>query len=102
MSAVVSRIGGNRNHERISSQPKPRTSVGDYAHHIVSPVRGSEIPSNRDALGTEIAVELYGCATPRLDDIVWVKRTMIEAAKRTNATIVESIFHKFNPIGISG
>lgn len=102
MKAVVSLIEGNRNNERSLCKPKPKTSLGDHAHRLVSPVRGSEIALNRDALGVQLAVELYGCATPRLDDIVWVKRTLVEAAKRANATIVGTVFHKFNPVGVSG
>src|SRR5262249_50754245 len=40
--------------------------------------------------------------TERLDDLQWVRRGMIEAAFRTKATIVNTAFHKFNPVGISG
>lgn len=31
-----------------------------------------------------------------------MKEAMVDAAKRTNATIVEVAFHEFNPFGISG
>ncbi len=62
----------------------------------------SEIGLNSDALGIHLLIEMRGCLSSRLDDIEWVRQAMIEAAKRAKATIVETVFHKFNPIGISG
>jgi len=47
-------------------------------------------------------VELYGCNTDILNDKEKIERIMIEAAKRAGATIVQKVFHLFNPHGISG
>jgi len=49
-----------------------------------------------------LIVELYGCNTDILNDKEKIERIMIEAAKRAGATIVQKVFHLFNPHGISG
>ena len=53
-------------------------------------------------VGTQVVLDLYDCLTDRLDDIGWVQGTMTEAARIAGATIVDVIFHKFAPWGISG
>ena len=55
-----------------------------------------------EALGIHLVVEMRDCLTERLDDLDWVTRVMIGAAVRAKATIVNTAFHKFNPVGISG
>src|SRR5262250_2759280 len=52
-------------------------------------------------LGSQIVLDLYECETDRLDDIAWVKATLVRAARAAGATIVETVFHKFSPWGIS-
>ena len=56
----------------------------------------------RARLGTQVVLDLYECETGHLDDIVWVKKTLVEAARAAGATVVETVFHKFAPCGISG
>ena len=56
----------------------------------------------RPALGSQVVLDLYECETPRLDDIDWVKATLVDAALAAGATIVQTVFHKFAPWGISG
>ena len=53
-------------------------------------------------LGTQVVLDLYECETAHLDDIEWVKKTLVEAARAAGATVVETVFHKFAPCGISG
>jgi S-adenosylmethionine decarboxylase proenzyme len=56
----------------------------------------------RDRLGTQVVLDLYECETGHLDDIAWVKKTLVAAARAAGATVVETVFHKFAPCGISG
>jgi S-adenosylmethionine decarboxylase len=56
----------------------------------------------RARLGTQVVLDLYDCETGHLDDIAWVKKTLVEAARAAGATVVETVFHKFAPCGISG
>ena len=56
----------------------------------------------RKVFGSQVVLDLYDCETDRLDDIAWVKETLINAARAAGATIVETVFHKFSPWGISG
>jgi S-adenosylmethionine decarboxylase len=53
-------------------------------------------------LGNQFIVDFYDCRCENFDDLEWVENVMIEAAKRARATIVDVVFHKFNPQGISG
>jgi len=54
------------------------------------------------ALGRHILIEYYDCDPDILDNIQDIERVMKEAAVRSGSTIVESIFRKFDPHGISG
>jgi S-adenosylmethionine decarboxylase len=56
----------------------------------------------RARLGTQVVLDLYECETGHLDDIAWVKKTLVQAAVAAGATVVETVFHKFAPCGISG
>ena len=53
-------------------------------------------------LGVHIIMELSGCQADFLDNIEKIKELMIKAAIIANAHIKEAVFHKFNPIGVSG
>ena len=54
------------------------------------------------ALGRHLLIEYYDCDAEILDDVARIEEAMTEAAHRTGATIVKSIFHLFNPHGVSG
>jgi len=59
-------------------------------------------PIEHAVCGSQVVLDLYECATPHLDDLDWVKRTLVDAARAAGATIVQTVFHKFAPWGISG
>lgn len=52
--------------------------------------------------GRQVLLDLYECETAYLDDLAWVRATLEGAARAAGATIVETVFHKFAPWGISG
>lgn len=54
------------------------------------------------ALGRQIMVEFFDCDRELLNDERFIGEVMKEAAVRCGATIVETVFHTFNPHGISG
>ncbi len=54
------------------------------------------------ALGTHLLVELKDCNPNAIRDLEYVKQSMIEAARRARATIIDVSFHEFSPFGISG
>ena len=56
----------------------------------------------RPIYGSQVVLDLYDCEPTHLDDLPWVKQTLESAARAAGATIVETIFHKFAPWGISG
>ena len=55
-----------------------------------------------EQLGRHILVEFYNCDKNILKDYDLIEEFMKNAAIKSNATIVESCFHKFNPWGVSG
>lgn len=57
---------------------------------------------NKGQLGKHILVEFYNCDEKILNDVDKIELYMNEAAQAAKATIVESVFHMFNPHGISG
>jgi S-adenosylmethionine decarboxylase proenzyme len=55
-----------------------------------------------NALGTHLLIEFYNCDKKVLDDEKSVERLFIKAAQKAKATVVEQVFHKFSPHGVSG
>jgi len=53
-------------------------------------------------LGRHILVEFYNCDKDVLNNYDLIEEYMNEAAIKANATIVQSVFHLFNPWGVSG
>ncbi len=56
----------------------------------------------RKALGTHTILEFSGCPYEKLANSGEVEQAFREAARRSNATIVDTLFHYFNPHGVSG
>lgn len=54
------------------------------------------------ALGRHILGEFYHCDSDVLNDAQNVENSMKRAAIECGATIVNSVFHTFNPHGVSG
>ena len=55
-----------------------------------------------NALGRHLLLEMFDCDPDAINSLEAVKGALIEAAKRAQATIVDVVFHEFNPFGISG
>jgi S-adenosylmethionine decarboxylase len=54
------------------------------------------------ALGKHLLLELNGCDHKLLNDISFIKETMLLAAKESGATVLGESFHQFSPQGVSG
>ncbi|RLA83366.1 MAG: S-adenosylmethionine decarboxylase proenzyme [Deltaproteobacteria bacterium] len=54
------------------------------------------------ALGRHLVVELYDCDPQILNDKERIEEIMTKAAEVSGATIVQKVFHVFNPHGVSG
>ncbi len=55
-----------------------------------------------NALGIHLILELKECDRELLNDLPYVKDTMMEAARAVGATIIGESFHQFDPIGVTG
>jgi S-adenosylmethionine decarboxylase len=77
--------------ENISTHPR-----------VIASSAAADMSPPLPAIGTQVVLDLYDCASDELDNIDWVRATMTEAARIAGATIVEVVFHKFSPWGISG
>lgn len=53
-------------------------------------------------LGRHLVVEYVDCDKQALDDLRFLEEAMNEAVRRSGATIVRSVFHRYNPQGVSG
>jgi S-adenosylmethionine decarboxylase len=74
-------------------------SARDLAREISGEERGS---IRLHSLGRHLLLELHDCSSEILNNLETVKATLVEAAKRAEATIIDVVFHEFNPFGISG
>jgi len=54
------------------------------------------------SLGNQIVAEFYSCHRGHLNDVAYIQRVMIQAARVARATIVSRTFHRFSPHGVSG
>jgi len=53
-------------------------------------------------LGWHILAEFSLCSKDKIDDLELVEKVLNESASIAGATIVQSVFHKFSPQGVSG
>jgi S-adenosylmethionine decarboxylase len=53
-------------------------------------------------LGKHLIVELSDCDRAILDDLSAMEKHLNDAARISGATIVRSVFHRYNPQGVSG
>lgn len=54
------------------------------------------------SVGRHAIIDVYECKIDKIDDLKFIKDMLVESAKEANLHIVDQIFHKFSPIGISG
>ena len=55
-----------------------------------------------NALGKHLLLELKDCNKEVLDDLDFLKSTLLTAASEGGATVLAESFHRFNPHGVSG
>lgn len=55
-----------------------------------------------NALGKHLLLELQGCNQELLNDIGFLRTTMLAAARECGATVLGESFHQFSPQGVSG
>ncbi|HYH02884.1 MAG TPA: adenosylmethionine decarboxylase, partial [Bacillota bacterium] len=53
-------------------------------------------------IGTQLMAELWECNQSKIDDPQKIKATMLQAAQEAGAEIIGSLFHEFEPQGVSG
>ncbi len=52
--------------------------------------------------GKHIIMDASGCSPELLNDLNYLKKLLVEAAEKANATILNVAFHHFAPQGVSG
>ena len=55
-----------------------------------------------NALGIHLIQELKQCDSSLLNDLDYVRDSMIQAAQVVGATIIDETFHQFSPVGVTG
>lgn len=53
-------------------------------------------------LGRHFLAEYYECDREKIKDVRFIEDIMVGAAEKIGATIVDRVFHQFNPHGVSG
>ena len=53
-------------------------------------------------LGQHLLLDLFDCDAKAIGSLQIVKTSMLEAARRACATVVNTVFHEFSPDGVSG
>ena len=54
------------------------------------------------ALGRHLIAELYSCPPEALNGVVSIEEAMVQSAEKAGATVINSTFHHFAPMGVSG
>jgi len=54
------------------------------------------------SLGRHLLLELYGCSSKLINNVHKIETIMVEAAKACEAEVIDVVFHRFNPYGVSG
>ncbi len=55
-----------------------------------------------ETLSAHLLIELHGCAPQLTDDLQALRSLLLEAARRSGATVVAEVFHRYAPQGVSG
>ena len=55
-----------------------------------------------NTLGLHVLLELRNCNKELLDQLEFVRDTLLRAANETGATVIDHIFHQFKPQGVTG
>ena len=56
----------------------------------------------RSLLGRHLTLEVYGCPRKYLDDPDEIRQLLLNAARGAGATVIDAMFHRFTPQGVSG
>lgn len=77
----------------ITRAPGGLSGRGKEVHPFDGPV---------DYLGRQVTVDFFDCDKEILNDPDRMEAFLVAAAKASKATVVKSLFHRFNPYGVSG
>ena len=55
-----------------------------------------------NALGRHLLIELKFCNKEVLDNLEFLRKCLIDTAQKIGATVLNDVFHKFSPQGVSG
>jgi S-adenosylmethionine decarboxylase proenzyme len=53
-------------------------------------------------LGRHLVAEYTNCRPEVLNDAALLERSLLEAVRKSGATVVDSVFHRYAPQGVSG
>ena len=55
-----------------------------------------------NTLGRHLLVELRDCNREKLDDLPFIRESLLSATDEVGATVIDHIFHQFSPQGVTG
>ncbi|MGB8701326.1 MAG: adenosylmethionine decarboxylase [Thermosynechococcaceae cyanobacterium] len=77
---------------------------GQLGDRFLTPVGPSDDPlGNRflASVGSHCILELYDCPGMLLNDASFIQRSLREAARAANATLLDEVLHQFDPQGVT-
>jgi S-adenosylmethionine decarboxylase len=55
-----------------------------------------------EVLSQHVLLDLYECDVELIDDLDYVRKTLVETAAKMKCTLLKDSFHRFSPQGVSG
>jgi S-adenosylmethionine decarboxylase len=70
------------------------------SHNTDKNIKGGKVILN--ALGRHLLLELKDCDKEVLNNLDYLKKCLTDTAKQIGATVLNEVFHRFSPQGVSG
>jgi S-adenosylmethionine decarboxylase len=69
---------------------------------VANYITPNQIPQDPQVpVGTHCMLELYGCPVELLNNVEFIKQTLVDAAEIARSTLLERITHQFHPQGVT-
>jgi S-adenosylmethionine decarboxylase len=101
-ATVFDSVAELNNRESFSNSGLATKIKEDSSQVTTSYINPDCIPQDPEVpVGTHCMLELYGCPVELLNDVEFIKQTLVDAAEIARSTLLERITHQFHPQGVT-
>jgi len=101
-ATVFDSLAELNNSESFSNSGLATKIKEDSSQVTTSYINPDYIPQDPQVpVGTHCMLELYGCPIELLNDVEFIKQTLVDAAEIARSTLLERITHQFHPQGVT-